>query len=331
MAGAISRRRFIQISGAAAGLVFGAPGRAATSEADPAVWHGIMLGAVATVKIYHSDRGEAERLISAACAEARRLERLFSLYLEDSDLVRLNRTGILVDPAPEFVDLLDASMRYAELTGGMFDPTVQPLWELYANHFAKADPAPSGPDQASMKAALACVGYRRLSVSRERIVAPKGTAITLNGIAQGYITDSVVELLRSQGIDHTLVDMGESRTIGTRPDGHPWEVGIADPEAPERTQAVLPIVDRAISTSGAYGFRFDPAGRFNHLFDPATGACGQLYRSVTTIAETATAADALSTAFSLMDQIRIQTLMPRAGIERIHLIDAAGIVADLVA
>jgi thiamine biosynthesis lipoprotein len=330
MVGAISRRRFIRISGAAAGLALAAPAGAA-NRTDLVTWHGTMLGAVATMKIYHPERREAERLIVAACAEARRLERLFSLYLDDSALVQLNRTGILVDPDPEFVELLEASQRYAELTGGMFDPTVQPLWELYANHFAKMDPDPSGPDQISVKAALACVGYHRLSVNRDRVVVPKSTAITLNGIAQGYITDKVVDLLRSQGIGHTLVDMGETRAIGGRPDGEPWEVGIADPELPERTQSVLPVVDVAVSTSGAYGFRFDPGGRFNHLFDPANGACGHLYQSVTTIAETATAADALSTAFSMMDQKRIRALMSPAGIERVHLIDVAGKVADLVA
>jgi thiamine biosynthesis lipoprotein len=331
MVGAISRRRFIRISGAAAGLAIASPVRGVTSEVDLTVWRGILLGAVATMKIYHRDRREAERLISAACVEARRLERLFSLYLDDSDLVRLNRTAILVDPVPEFVDLIELSLRYAELTGGMFDPTVQPLWELYASHFAKADADPSGPDRASVDAALARVGYRRLSVSRDRIVVARGTSLTLNGIAQGYITDRIVELLRSQGIAQTLVDMGEPRTIGPRPDGAPWEVGIADPDRPERMETVLPIVDRAVSTSGAYGFRFDPAGRFNHLFDPASGACGHLYRSVTTVGGIATAADAMSTAFSLMDQKRIQALMSRAGIERVHLIDAAGTVADLVA
>ncbi|WGD55029.1 FAD:protein FMN transferase [Bradyrhizobium sp. CB1650] len=330
MVGAISRRRFIRISGVAAGLALGAPVRAATSEANLAVWRGIMLGAVATMKIYHHNRGEAERLISAAYSEARRLERLFSLYLEDSDLVRLNRTGILVGPPAELVELLKASLRFAELTGGMFDPTVQPLWDLYANHFAQEGADPSGPDKVSVKAALACVGYHRLSVSSERVVVPKGTAITLNGIAQGYITDKIVELLRSRGVAHTLVDMGETRAIGARADGEAWEIGIADPEFPGRTQARLPIVDRAVSTSGAYGFRFDSAGRFNHLFDPRTGACGHLYRSVTTIAETATATDALSTAFSLMDQKRIRALLSRAGLERVHLIDATGAMANLV-
>jgi len=331
MRGAISRRRFIRISGAAAGLALAAPAQAASSMLDLTVWRGTMLGAVATMKIHHSDRREAERLTSAACAEARRLERLFSLYLEDSALVRLNRSGILVDPAAEFVELLETSLRYAELTGGKFDPTVQPLWELYANHFAKADADPMGPDKTLVEAALAHVDYRRISVSRDRIVVAKGTSVTLNGIAQGYITDRVVDLLRKHGITHTLVDMGESRMIGARPDGHPWEIGIADPELPERTQTVLPIVDRAVSTSGGYGFQFDPQGRFNHLFDPESGTCGHRYRSVTTVATTATAADGLSTAFSLMPESRIRTMMPAAAIERVHLIDAAGSVSDIVA
>ncbi|WP_315769581.1 MULTISPECIES: FAD:protein FMN transferase [unclassified Bradyrhizobium] len=330
MARAMSRRRFISISGAVAGLGVAGLGRKATAKADLAVWRGTMLGAVATMKIYHPDRNEAERLISAACAEARRLERLFSLYVEDSALVRLNRTGILVDPAVEFVELMETSLRHSELTGGLFDPTVQPLWDLYARHFSRPDADPSGPDKASMDAVLAHVGYRRLSVSRDRVVAPKGTAVTLNGIAQGYVTDKVVDLLRAQGIAHTLVDMGESRAVGARPDGLPWEVGIADPDTPGRTQTVLSIEDRAVSTSGGYGFRFGPQGRFNHLFDPTNGGCGHLYSSVTTIAATATAADAMSTAFSLMPVVQIRSLMQPAGIERVHLIDAAGAVSELV-
>lgn len=329
MARAMSRRRFISISGAVAGLAVAGLGKA-TAKADLAVWRGTMLGAVATMKIYHPDRNEAERLISAACAEARRLERLFSLYVEDSALVRLNRTGILVDPAVEFVELMETSLRYSELSGGLFDPTVQPLWDLYARHFSTPDADPSGPDKASMDAVLAHVGYRRLSVSRDRVVAPKGTAVTLNGIAQGYVTDKVVDLLRAQGIAHTLVDMGESRAVGARPDGLPWEIGIADPDTPGRTQTVLSIEDRAVSTSGGYGFRFDPQGRFNHLFDPTNGGCGHLYSSVTTIAATATAADAMSTAFSLMPVVQIRSLMQPAGIERVHLIDAAGAVSELV-
>jgi len=331
MTGIISRRRFVRISAAAAGLSLLPSRGPAHAGAARVTWRGTMLGAIATMEIHHEDRTEAERLISAACAEARRLERLFSLYLPDSALVELNRTGVLVDPAAEMVELLSRSQRYAELTGGLFDPTVQPLWQLYSGHFSQEHPDPAGPAPAAIEAALARVGYSRLTIGRDRIVMPHGAAVTLNGIAQGYVTDKVVDLLRSEGIDHSLVDMGETRAIGSRPEGHPWNIGIADPDVAGRTEAVLPIIDRAVSTSGAYGLRFDPDGRFNHLFDPRTGGCASLYRSVTTVSRNATAADALSTAFSFMSADRISSLLARVDIERVHLIDAAGTPSDLVA
>ncbi len=327
----ISRRRFVRISAAAAGLSLLPSARPARGSTGPVIWHGTMLGAVATMEIHHEDRSEAERLISAACTEARRLERLFSLYLEDSALVELNRTGILVGPADEMVDLLSISQRYAELTGGLFDPTVQPLWDLYANHFSHEQADPAGPPPAAIRATLARVGYHRLSVSRDRIVMPRGTAVTLNGIAQGYVTDKVIDLLRAHGIAHSLIDMGETRAIGARADGRAWDVGVADPQVVGRTEAVLPIIDRAVSTSGAYGFRFDAEGRFNHLFEPRTGGCASLYRSVTTVSRNATDADALSTAFSLMSRERIRSLLPHVDIERVHFIDAAGRPFELVA
>jgi thiamine biosynthesis lipoprotein len=141
----------------------------------------------------------------------------------------------------------------------------------------------------------------------------------------------VVELLRAEGIDHSLVDVGETRTTGSHPEGRSWEVAIADPDEPTQIAAVLPVVDRAVATSGPYGFHFDPQGHFNHLFDPGTGHCANLYRSVTAVADTATAADALSTAFSFMPKDRIQALMRRARIHLVYLIDAAGAVTRLIA
>ncbi|MDA9435589.1 FAD:protein FMN transferase [Bradyrhizobium sp. CCBAU 51627] len=326
-----TRRRFIRISAAAAGLGLLSSGRFVRAEVAPAVWQGTMLGAVATMEIHHEDRSRAERLIALACAEARRLERLFSLYLNDSALVELNRTGILVDPAAEMVDLLSTSQHYARLTGGLFDVTVQPLWDLYASHFSQDDADPAGPAAAAIQAALAHIGSDRMTVGRDRIVMPRGMAVTLNGIAQGYVTDKVVDLLRAHGVAHSLVDMGEARAIGTRPDGRPWEIGIADPDVTGQTKAVLPIADRAVSTSGNYGFRFDPRAQFNHLFDPRTGGCAHRYRSVTTVSRNATAADALSTAFSFMPEKDIRSLLPRVEIDRVHLINDAGQSTELIA
>ena len=160
---------------------------------------------------------------------------------------------------------------------------------------------------------------------------PAGTAVTLNGIAQGYITDKVVDLLRAEGIDHSLVDMGETRVLGRHPEGRPWDVAIADPDEPTGIATTLPLVDRAVATSGAYGFRFNSRGRFNHLFNPVTGACAYLYRSVTTVADTATAADAMSTAFSLMPKDRMKSVMRIAGIQMVYLINSEGKASQLEA
>jgi thiamine biosynthesis lipoprotein len=87
-----------------------------------------------------------------------RLERLFSLYQDDSALVELNQRSVLNYPAPELVELLRLSQQYAALTDGAFDPTVQPLWDLYAAHFSREQPDPNGPSELEVHAAIARVG-----------------------------------------------------------------------------------------------------------------------------------------------------------------------------
>ena len=244
----------------------------------------------------------------------RRLEQQFSLYRADSAICTLNRTGILVSPDADMVALLKASLRFAEMTGGAFDPTVQPLWQLYADHFVPKSLTREGPSQQRLAEALAKVGRRGLLVSEDRIaLTRRGAAITLNGIAQGYATDRVVEQAAQAGLSTTLVNMGEIRAIGAGPEGTPWRVGLADPDRPGALTETVDLVDRAVATSAGAGFRFDANGRFTHLFDPATGRSPSRYRTVSVIAPTATEADALSTAFSLMPLSRIQGHRGRPG------------------
>lgn len=320
-----SRRRFIGISAAATGLGLMPLAHADEAGAKIVTWRGVALGAVATIRIHHYDEVAARRLIARAIAEVQQLEGLFSLYRDDSVLVALNRRSILAAPPEPFVDLLERCLDYARLTDGAFDPTVQPLWTLYANHFSERGADPFGPAEPAIAAALSRVGYRNLLVSRDRVALLKrGMSLTLNGIAQGFITDRVVDLLAAEGVESTLVDLGEIRGLGDHPDGRPWTVGIADPEQPGRTIAMLPLRNQAMATSGPYGFRFDPAGRFNHLFDPHTGRSALLYSSVTVVMPTATAADALATAFSFMPIDRIERTLGKIGVGFAHLMTPEG-------
>lgn len=285
----LTRRRALGLVAAAAGLPLVL--RATRATAEVVTWHGRALGAPATLILHHPDRPAAERLVAGCVAELERLEGIFSLYRPDSALSQLNRTGALAAPPPELVAILADAREFHALTDGAFDPTIQPLWRLYADHFQRGG-GEEGPVPAAIAAARARVGLDAVRANPDRVVFGRpGMALTLNGIAQGWITDRVTDRLRAAGVTSTLVDMGEIRGLGG-----PWQVGI------DGTDAVVPLKDRAIATSSPRGFAFDPAGRYTHIIDPRTGATPSRHARITVTAPTAAAADALSTGAALMDR-----------------------------
>ena len=312
----------IAISGAFAGAaLFGSTGRwSPTSQLFR--WEGTVLGAVASLELYHSDQQDAETLIADCIKEVERLERIFSLY-RPSALTRLNRDGRLNSPPPELRALLAEAARFSEISRGAFDVTVQPLWTLYADHFARADADPAGPPEAAIASARALVGYRHIHISEDeiRFIKP-GMEVTLNSIGQGYITDSVVTLLRERGVERILADLGEYRAIGGHPDGQPWHVGIGNPKAPDSILEVIELRDRAVASSGGYGTVFDKAGHFHHIFDPATGRSSFSWAGSTVVAATATLANGLSTALAAAPPERATEILHAGGGERAYLIDA---------
>ncbi len=253
------------------------------------------------------------------------MERIFSLYDESSALRRLNRASTLANPPQELVELVASCAHFSSLTGGAFDATLQPLWEVYASHFSAPGADPDGPSPASIERALAKRGYETVAVDagQIRFLRP-GMALTLNGIAQGYITDRITELLRARGVGHTLVDMGETRALDDHPAGRPWTLGLRDPRIERGIMGQIALDNQAIATSGGYGTLFDAAGRFNHIFDPATGRCAARYLSVSVVAPSATIADALSTALSVMPLDRAAEALSEAGATEAYFVLADG-------
>jgi FAD:protein FMN transferase len=310
---AVSRRRVLTIMGAAAGLplLCGAD----RSHSTPLLhqWTGTSLGSPSQLLLYHDDGATAARIAGECAAEIERLERIFALYRADSEIARLNRDGRIDYPSIDLLTVLSQCLTLSALSDGAFDVTVQPLWTLYAAHFfGKSAPSPDGPPPQAIEHTRELVEWRAIDLSSRRIVLTRpGMGITLNGIAQGYITDRITDILRAHGCARTFATLGcsEISALGRHPNGRPWRVGLADPRQPEKVCIALELCDRSVCTSGGYGTKFETTGRFHHLFDPLTGTSAHGYLAVSVLSASTMIADALSTALYVTPPQRSAALL----------------------
>jgi thiamine biosynthesis lipoprotein len=303
------------------------------AEAAPLRWHGMAMGAPASLVLHHGgDSARAQAALTATLAEVTRLEAMFSLFRADSVLSQLNRAGRIDNAPPEFVALLHTALEMAALSDGVFDPSIQPLWSLYFDHFVVAGNS-QPPSAAQVALARQLVDWRAVQLADATVtLARPGMGLTLNGVAQGFITDRCSDVLRAHGFGHLLVDMGEPRALAAKPDGSAWLIGLADPRAPDRAVHTLSVIDQAVATSGGYGTRLDGPGRYTHLINPLSGDTAPAFESVSVLAPSATQADALSTALALIPRgnvvARLALLHTQPGCRAI-CIDNGGVVSEL--
>ncbi len=289
MNSSMSRRRFLSVC-AMAGVYAALPWADAIAHVPLHHWRGILLGAQVNLSVAHSSRAQAERIFGVCVGEVKRLEQIFTLYDSHSELSRLNANGVLRDPSPEFIDILQQSLEYRKLTGGAFDVRIKAIEDGIVSVF------PEGQD---------------MIVDRDMIAfKDKDMSITLNGIAQGYITDQMTDLLRNEGLSNVLVELGETRAIGGHPAGRDWQIGLMD----HRDIALLNNMALA-SSSAMNGDTGKP-----HIYDARDGRLVQSPRLVSVIAQSAAMADALSTAFISMSNEEIADLKSRElRIKRVYL------------
>lgn len=276
----LTRRRFLTIAAASA---------ACPAGAAPAEWRGRALGADVTLRLA-GVADPAGRIWRKVSRVLRQVEAQFSLFAE-SELTRLNAYGHLARPAPGMLDLFRLAGEVHAATGGAFDPTVQPLWQATANG-------------ADLAAARALAGWHRLRISEREIALPPGMALTFNGIAQGAAADRLAALLREEGFTDVLIDTGEVQALG-RHGARDWQAGIAGPEG--RVLRRVALSDRALATSSPMGTRIGSGQP--HILHPDGRA--PLWDTVCVSARSAALADALSTAFCLMERAEVGTALGR--------------------
>lgn len=278
----LSRRRFLSLLSVSC-LV----GTAAHAHQ----WRGTVLGAGAQIIIDHPD---AEAITSRALAEINRLENVFSLYLDNTELVRLNTHSRLEAPSFELLECLSIARQVYQLTDGRFDPTVQALWRAIAEAYS----AGKALDQSKLEMAKQAIGFERVKFDSGAVELSVGQQLTLNGIAQGYIADRVVLLLQAEGVTDTLINTGEIVALGEAKNQEGWPVTIAGETASRSLR------NRALCTSSPLGTVLDSAGNTSHIIDPRDGSTLQTnIRQVSISATRAAMADALSTGLCIVQTV----------------------------
>jgi thiamine biosynthesis lipoprotein len=243
----------------------------------------------------------AARALELALVELQQVDQVLSLYRPDSAVCRLNRAGVLDRPHPFLVQVLRQARRLSEQSGGAFDVTVQPLWDLYA----AAKKAGRLPDAVEIETARRKVDWRKVEVTQDHVrLHERGMAVTLNALAQGFAADCVLATLRAQGIQHALVNTGEIGAMGRKEGGEPWTLGIQHPRRPDAYVALARLSDCCMATSGDYATRFDDEYRRHHIFNPATGGSPTELASATIVAPSGLDADGLATAVMVLGQER---------------------------
>jgi len=308
-----NRRRFIKILGLSGiGAVTG--GVLVNMQDKPlhkVNWQGIALGAPSNITLFHHNKKEAQKILNKSIKQISKLENLFSLYKSDSQLSILNREGFYDNPDKEMIKLFNLSMQYSALTEGAFDITVQPLWQLYNKSFSK-DKMP--PKEKDINKILDLINWKSIEISENKInYSNKGMSVTLNGIAQGYITDKVTETLINYGVNNTLIQLGEYRAIGKHPDNRKWKLLLSNPEH-SASIGEIEFENSAVATSAGKGTTFDQYGMHHHIFNPKDGLSSNNILQATVTSKSATEADALATSFLIMNKDKSSQLAQKLGI-----------------
>jgi FAD:protein FMN transferase len=292
----MNRRRFLTLSAAAL--------LAPQALQASATWQGIALGADAEIQLT-GPQARIDRAFAAIPALLDSIEDDFSLYRPTSALSRLNQTGSL-SPSPRFARLCQICSDLHRLTEGVFDPSVQPLWQALA----------TGGDATKAREAI---GWDRISLASD-IRLDTGQALTFNGIAQGYASDLLQTYLRQQGFALGQVDMGEYLSWGGA-----CQIGISDPLAGMLAQLRIANAALAVSSPGATLIAGQP-----HILHPK--GLPPLWSTVAVEADSAALADGLSTALVFKTKAQIRTMHHRIpGLHRVYLVDLQGNLSSLPA
>ncbi len=257
--------------------------------------------AMGTVMAHKAYGPQAEACLAAIVAEIDRLEGLLSRFLPGSDVSRINAAAGVkcVKVSPETCEALARAVEFGRACPGCLAVTIEPLVELWST----AGETGVEPDEGSLQIARSLVNDRDLVLDLWEMTAGlvhAGQAVDLGGIGKGFAGDRIVEVYRQFGVTSAYSNLGGNVvTVGTKPDGSPWQIGIWHPRQEGKIIGAVAVTGQSVVTSGDYQrfFTGSQGQRRHHILNPTNGyPADSGLISVSIVAEQSLAADALSTA-----------------------------------
>ncbi len=285
-----------------------------------------MMGTEVSVYLWSDDPDQGRQALEEVFAEAERINRLMSTYIDGSEISEINRSAAErpVVAGEELFRLIQRSLDISVLTHGAFDITYDSVGQHYDFRERQR------PDEDTIEAEMKNIDYRYVEldqVTSSVKFLKDGVRINLGGIAKGYVVERGANILRGLGIEHAIVTAGgDSRLLGDRR-GRPWMVGIRDPREDGQVAISVPLTEEAISTSGDYERFFDEEGvRYHHIIKPSTGEPAGGVHSATVFGPDAVFTDALSTSVFVLGVEKGLTLIATLPDYESIVIDSEGSV-----
>ena len=237
----------------------------------------------------------AETALHKAEERVSELENLWSVTKENSEIYAINHSnGENVYVSPETAELIDFSLKISEMTDGALDCTMYPVlteWGFTTGNYKI-------PTDEKISELLENTGYEKINLNENNVTVPQNMQIDLGAVGKGYTGDLIADILQENGVESALLDLGGNiQTIGTKPDGTDWKLGLRSP-FDEGSFATLEVSDCAVITSGGYERYFvgDDGEMYWHILDPETGKPAHSgLVSVTIVGKEGSLCDALST------------------------------------
>ena len=267
---------------------------------------------VTTIILYDTDEYRAEETlkhIDALLNEYTQLYDIYHTYDGINNLMTVNQNaGIVpVKVDDKILDMIEYAISMDELTGGRMNiamGSVLKIWQDYRDAGLEHPETAALPPMDDLLAANAHASIDNIVIDRAAgtlYIKDANTQLDVGAIAKGYAGQKIIEQLRAEGVTNLLLSLGGNVcSIGTRPDGTGWKVGIQDPYS-DGTLSVVQASGQSVVTSGTYERFYTVDGKnYHHIIDPGTLMPSVLYDSVTVISNDSGLADALTTGLFCM-------------------------------